>query len=129
MNFRPVAAPWLQNHTFSFFVNGCELGATKSMSNPKIKLRTSIFPAMYFVGKQYNALSPGLNSKITSSQGRVNHHLFVCSNHFRNTCLQVYIRIVINPVESRLSISQTRLLLLPNSRIHLLFYPDEIHSI
>jgi hypothetical protein len=47
MNFRPVAAPWLQNHTFSFFVNGCELGATKSMSNPKIKLRTSIFPAMY----------------------------------------------------------------------------------
>jgi hypothetical protein len=26
----------------SFFVNGCELGATKSTSNPKIKLRTSI---------------------------------------------------------------------------------------
>jgi hypothetical protein len=53
-----------KSYLVSFFVNGCELGATKSMSNPKIKLRTSIiFPAMYFVGKQYNALSPGLNSK------------------------------------------------------------------
>jgi hypothetical protein len=101
----------------SFFVNGCELGATKSMSNPKIKLRTSIFFQQCISWANNIVLyHQDLIQKITSSQGRVNHHLFVCSNHFRNTCcsrgLQVYIGFYqTNPVESRLSISQTRLLL------------------
>jgi hypothetical protein len=34
--------PWLQNHTWFHSLSMDELGATKSMSNPKIKLRTSI---------------------------------------------------------------------------------------
>jgi hypothetical protein len=50
--FSTCSGTMAAKYLVSFFVNGCELGATKSMSNPKIKLPPAFFPAMYFVGKQ-----------------------------------------------------------------------------
>jgi hypothetical protein len=57
-----------------------ELGATKSISSPKIKLLINIIFSNIAVGKQYNVLSPGLRSKKSSRQCRVNHILLVHSN-------------------------------------------------
>jgi hypothetical protein len=63
MNFQLAKGPCTKSYLVSFFVNGCELGATKSTSNPRIKLRIASFFRLYFVGKQYKALSQGLFKK------------------------------------------------------------------
>jgi hypothetical protein len=40
-----------KSYLVSFFVNGCELGATKSMSNPKINYEPASFSSNVFRGQ------------------------------------------------------------------------------